>query len=84
MIVVKIELLPKGRTKGKRLLGVICVANDGTGTSKVGSYVYALSHAGRYIATRKRTYKKGKVVNFPRHLSPYRLIARILKDAKET
>jgi hypothetical protein len=84
MVKVTIELLPKGEEEGKRLIGVVLIANDGSGTVDAGNYEYALSHAGKYLGKRKEPYKKGKVRNFPRRYSPYRLIARVLKDAGET
>jgi len=85
MIEVLIYLNPKGKAtkrKDKKLLGLICIANDGTGTSKLGNYNYAISHAGKFI-DKKGVFKKGRIENFPRRLSPYRLVARILKDAGE-
>jgi len=84
MIVVTIELWPKGNQDKSRPLGVLAIANDGTGTPELGNYTWTLSHAGVYFGKRKEPFKKGRLRNFPRHLSPYRLISRILKEAKET
>jgi len=85
MIEVRFTLLPKGDKKRKRLLGIICIANDGTGTTKVGNYNYAISHTGKFLFKSKTNiYKKGKVKGFPRNKSVYRLLSRIFKDAGET
>lgn len=83
MIVVKIEMYPGGDKKGKCGLGVLVISNDGTGTTKAGNYLYTLSHAGKYFKTKKGVCKHGRVTNFPRAYSPYRLVQRVLKDAGE-
>jgi hypothetical protein len=83
MIVIPVELWPKGKTKGKYLLGLLTIWNDGTGTKKLGNYKYQISHAGVYFGKRKEPYKKGRVINFPRTSSPYCLIFRVLKHAGE-
>lgn len=83
MIVVNIELWPGGDKTRARPIGVVTVANDGTGTPVAGNYKYALSHAGAYFGRRKEPFKRGKVRGFPRRLSPYRLLARVFKDAGE-
>lgn len=83
MIVVKMELWPGGDKAGKRALGVIVIANDGTGTDGSGNYRFSLSHAGRYFGKRKEPWKSGKVRGFVCSLSPYRLLARCLKAAGE-
>ena len=85
IIEVTIVLNPKGRAKkeaDKTLLGVICIANDGTGTAKIGNYKFALSHSGKFI-NKKRSYKRGKVKGFKRSSSVYRLLYRVLKKAGE-
>lgn len=84
MIEVIIKLNVHGLRKKEKLLGFIAIANDDKGTRKLGNYDYAISHAGIYLGKRKEPFKKGKIKNFPRHLSPYRLVARVLKDARET
>lgn len=81
MIKVIVELDVKGLGKKKRLLCVIVIANDGTGTAKYGNYAYALSHSGKYLGKRKEPFKEGRVLKFNRSHSPYELISLCLKDA---
>lgn len=84
MIRITMELLPFGFEQGKRTLGVIEVANDGTGTAAIGNYTYRLSHAGRYYNPKtKKPYKKGWVAGHRRAASPYKLLYKVLKDAGE-
>jgi hypothetical protein len=83
MIVVTIELWPGGYKEKSRPLGVISITNDGTGTKEKSNYNYVLSHAGMFFGKRKEPFKKGSVRGFFRNLSPYRLLARCLKDAGE-
>jgi hypothetical protein len=45
MIRVTIELLPFGYESGKRTLGVVEIANTGTGTERSGNYVVRLRGA---------------------------------------
>lgn len=85
MIVVKMELWPGGDETRARGLGTIIIANDGTGTGEVGHYNATASHAGKYFEKRGgEIWKKGRVVNFARSLSPYRLLSRVLKAMGET
>jgi hypothetical protein len=83
MIVVKVELWPFGDEDKARLLGVLMIANDGTGDNKKASYEVQASHAGKYFGKRKEPYKTGRVEGFLRSLSPYRLIFRALKALGE-
>lgn len=83
MIKVTVELDKHGKGEEKKVIGLIIIANDGTGTVEEGNYAYALSHAGKHM-TKKGVFKSGKIKGFKRSLSPYRLLYRILKDAKET
>lgn len=83
MIVVKIEMYPKGREEGSYPLGVMVITNDGTGTQEAGNYKYTISHAGVHLGKRKEPYKQGRVRGFRRTASPYRLVQRCLKDAGE-
>ena len=83
MIQVEIKLRSARGRKYDRILGVVVIANDGTGTAEEGNYEFALSHAGVYFGKRKEPYKKGKVKGFKRNLSPYRLLYRVLKKAGE-
>lgn len=68
-----------------RPLGHIVISNDGTGTVKLGNYKYVLAHAGKHWEKNKKgkPFKKGRIRNFPRNMSPYRLVQRCLKHAGE-
>lgn len=81
MVVVRIELWPYGDPTKSRLLGVASISNDGTGTLQNGNYNVELSHAGKYIAIKKGVWKKGRVENHIRKLSPYHLVYKALKAA---
>ncbi len=84
MVVVKIELWPGGREGNSRGLGVMIITNDGTGDAEFGNYKYTLSHAGKHFGGKKQEpFKQGRIKNFKRTLSPYRLVQRCLKDAME-
>lgn len=84
MLMIKIELHPGGDESKARLIGMIAIANDGTGDEQTGSYNVVASHAGKYLGKRPEPYKTGKVQSFARGLSPYRLLARALKALGET
>ena len=60
MIVIKIELHPKGNSKKAQLLYKGIITNDATGTPSRGNYFVQLyDKAGRL-------WKEGHVKNFPR------------------
>jgi len=77
MIVIPIELWPQGDQDQKRILGVITIVNDGTGSAGFGNYNVKLSHAGKYI-NKDGAYKTGVVKNHKRSLSPYHLLFKAL------
>ncbi len=77
MIVIKIEIWPRGDESKKRGLGNITIGNDGTGTSEHGNYEVALSHAGIYYG-KKGIWKKGNVKGHSRKLSPYHLVHKAI------
>ena len=86
MVVVRIEIWPRGDYTKRRLLGVCQIINDGTisdgtGNSKHGNYDVELSHAGKYLAKKKGAWKSGKVEHHLRKLSPYHLVYKALKAA---
>jgi len=82
MVLVTIQLVSAHGEDKNRMLCVMKISNDGTGTKELGNYNYVLSHAGKYIGKRG-VYRKGRIENFPRNASPYRLIQRCLKHAGE-
>ncbi len=77
MVVVKIEMWPHGDESKAYPLGQINIANDDTGTESSGNYKAELLHAGRYWG-KPGAYRTGQIKGFPRALSPYHLIARVL------
>lgn len=77
MVVCKIELHPGGDKSKAEPLGVIMIANDGTGTLEEGNYDVYLSHAGIYW--RKEGYWKSGKCSYKRSLSPYHLVLNALK-----
>lgn len=75
MIRVTVELLPHGSEEGKQVLGVMEIANDGTGNQFVGNYSGVL-HA-EYTAEAGRT---GRVDQFYRKShSVWSLVGAFLK-----
>jgi hypothetical protein len=77
MVVCKIEIWPGGDKDKARPLGVMMIANDGTGDADRANYAVKLSHAGIYFG-RKGSWKSGTVKGHLRRLSPYHLVARAL------
>jgi hypothetical protein len=62
MIVLNMELWPKGMEQLKEHLGTAIITNDVTGTETSGNYTVILSKRGNP----KSCWKAGKVKNFPR------------------
>ena len=83
MITVTIELNSAHGRHKDRTLGILVISNDDTGTSEIGNYKWTLSHAGMYFGKRREPFKSGTVKGFKRSLSPYRLVYRCLKEARE-
>lgn len=78
MIRVTVELLPRGREAGKRVLGVAMIANDGTGTLDRGNYKIRLS---KWAPKVHETWKRGSITNFDRkRRGPWDLIFRALQE----
>jgi len=80
MLVVKIELWPKGDKSKAETIGVLTIANDGTGSTGSGNYDCALSHSGKYFG-KAGVWKTGRVVDHNRKLSPYHLVLKCLENA---
>lgn len=75
MIRVTVELLPHGSESGKRTLGTLDIANDGSGNEEFGNYSGVL-HA-EYTGRSGRT---GKVLQFKRKTnSVWSLVGAFLK-----
>jgi hypothetical protein len=62
MIVLNMELWPKGFEDRKQHLGTAIITNDATGTETSGNYTVILSRRG----SPKSCWKAGKVKGFPR------------------
>jgi len=92
MIYIKIELWPRGNKDRARLLQEMTIANDGTGDSASSNYVGVLSHSTTYKGSGLEepndppphaVFKRSRVTNFSRRLSPTRLLARMLANMNE-
>lgn len=75
MIVVRIELWPKGDETKKKPLGMIGIANDASGNSTLGNYTFSsINKAGL-------PYRSGSVKQFPRkRLLAFDLLFRVLRE----
>lgn len=81
MIVIRIEMWPRGRPERKYHLGTAVLTNDGTGTGHVGHYKFQIGRRG-VEDIRARPWRTGEVKNFPRQrLGVWDLLFRALKDA---
>lgn len=81
MLVVKIELWPKGDEGAAREVGRLHITNDGTGDLVVGNYRAELLKSAEY-AKRPGVWRRGRVESFPRRrLGPYDLLFRALRSA---
>lgn len=78
MVVVKIELWPKGDESKATPIAIARITNDGTGTAELGNYAVSLSHAGKFFG-RPGAWKTGRVLRFNRTWSPYHLVYYALK-----
>jgi hypothetical protein len=79
MIVIRIELWPRGDKEKAQLLGEIEITNDGTGTVQIGNYNTKLYKWSKGRTKRGGIWKQGKVTGFPRlKLGPYDLLLRAL------
>lgn len=77
MVVVTVELWPKGVEAAKRKIGEARISNLCTGSTTVGNYKYTLSDKSG-----TRRYKEGEVTNFPRsRLLVWDLLFRVLESA---
>lgn len=80
MLRVTIELVPFGLESRKSTIGVVEIANDGSGDTTTGNYEVTLSKEPP-IAKKRGVWKKGEVKGFPRlKLGPYDLLYRALKS----
>jgi hypothetical protein len=72
MLVVKLELWPHGDKREARLLGQLIIANDCTGTAKVGNYTLSM-------ATEDGGAEIGRVARHRRSTGAWTLVAKALR-----
>lgn len=74
MLKVTVELLPGGDESKAKMIGVMLITNDGTGTADSGNYVAAM------MAEYLREPRKGRLTNFNRKTqSCWSLVGGFLK-----
>lgn len=74
MLVIKIELWPGGDQKRAKTIGIGKIGNDATGDCSTGNYNATL------FSEDKTLWKKGRVEGFPRKLTAWDLLYRVLKN----
>jgi len=78
MLVIKIELWPKGNSSKAKVIHTGWIGNDGTGSKTKGNYRFGLSQRNRP----KTVLRKGNIKDFPRkRLSAWDLLYRCLREA---
>lgn len=60
MIRCTIELLPGGSEERKRTIGLVEIANDGSGTESRGNYVVALKKTPPFSGALIKNWKRGE------------------------
>ena len=83
MLRVTIELVPFGIEEHRKLLGMIGIVNDGSGSLDVGNYDIALSDEGPFTRDGKtRNWRRAKLKNFKRRqYGPYHILLAALLAA---
>ena len=79
MIVIKIEMWPKGIKEKAYELGRMCISNDGTSKDpKIGNYNVKVMRRG----TKDKVQRTGTVENYPRKAYPvWELVKRAIISA---
>lgn len=81
MLVVRIELWPRGSEEHKRELGIAYIANDVSGTPDTGNYNVRFMKSPEY-AKHPGVWKSARVESFPRRrLGPWDLLYRALHSS---
>jgi hypothetical protein len=83
MIVVRLELWPRGNKSAKRDLGTMVIENDQTGTEQAGNYMYKIKK-GQVYSERPSMLCQGEFRDYPRHHradAPWELLRGILNQA---
>lgn len=83
MVVVRIEIWPRGNQERAYKFGEVRIINDGTGDLETGNYKVEASHSGKFV-NKPGIFKQGVVKGFNRSLSVYRLLFRALAAIRET
>ena len=65
MLRVTIEIVPHGIEECARVIAKAAIINNGTGTAELGNYQVSLA-GGDGKPLRRRFWKKGSVLGFPR------------------
>ena len=79
MIVVKIELWNKGKEDDKRVLGLMNIVNDLTGTPDKGNYICRIYEKGG----KGEKFREARIVGYPRLRDIWFLIFRAMRGFKE-
>lgn len=77
MLVVRVELWPKGEASLARPIAEMRISNDATGDYERANYDVELLHSGKYWG-KPGAWKKGRVLGHLRKLSPYHLVLAAL------
>lgn len=75
MLRVTIELVPYGDEERAHDIAVMLIANDGTGDSEVGNYVYAYTHSNNMAAR-----EAGVIIQHVRSFGAWALVKAVLED----
>lgn len=60
MIRCTIELLPCGSEERKRTIGLVEIANEGTGTPEIGNYIVSLKKTPPFTGSLRANWKRGR------------------------
>ena len=77
MLRVRVELVPFGNESQARQIASMIIANDGSGDSEWGNYVYA------YSDTSSKVTNSGVVKDHYRSMGLWTLIKRVLNSSNE-
>lgn len=87
MVYVRIELWPSGDRERAQLLQELVIANDGTGTERVGTYRAAVSHSTTFKGsgfadpvrpTKDEIWRTARGISHVRRRSPAHLVLSVL------
>ena len=83
MLRVTVELIPQGVEDQRKLLGVIGITNDGSGSLETGNYTIELSDEPPFTSAGNRSiWRRLKLKGFKRRaFGPYHLLLAALLEA---